>query len=348
MIIKSFETADFLDSAASPRRRTVRAVLLYGPDVGLSREYADRLTRSVVPDPADPFRTATLDAAALKDDPALLMNEIAAASLIGGQRVVRVTAADDALTASFKTLFVTAPGEALAVVLGAETLRKKSSLVKLFEAETTLSACIACYPDESASIAELARTTLAQDRIVIDGDALRQLSQTLGADRALVRSELEKLTLYVGPGQRATLEDVSACIGDSADYVLDSAFYAAAGGDAATLETALTRLRADGVEPVALLRMGSAHFLQLLRVRTQIDDGASIETALHTLKPPLFWKRIDAFRTQAKRWSPARSAAALRLLLDAEARCKTTATPPWTLCAHVLHQVAALTHSNAS
>ena len=45
----------------------VRAVLIYGPDGGLARERAEALHRTVVDDPTDPFGTAELTSADLKD-----------------------------------------------------------------------------------------------------------------------------------------------------------------------------------------------------------------------------------------------------------------------------------------
>ena len=68
----------------------VPAVLIYGPDAGLVKERLDRLTRSVLADPSDPFRLADLSMPMLKEDPARLADEIAALSMMGGRRVVQI------------------------------------------------------------------------------------------------------------------------------------------------------------------------------------------------------------------------------------------------------------------
>jgi DNA polymerase-3 subunit delta len=93
----------------------VRAVLLYGPDAGLVRERADLLARLVCPDLQDPFRVAELGGAQLAADPARLADEVAAQSLIGGRRVVRVREAGDGLAKLFAGTIDEAPGDGFVV-----------------------------------------------------------------------------------------------------------------------------------------------------------------------------------------------------------------------------------------
>src|SRR5258707_623617 len=73
-------------------RRSVRALLLYGPDEGRAREYARALVAGVAGQPPDPFRYAELSAAQIKEHPAALADEAGQLSFTGGRRVVRVRA----------------------------------------------------------------------------------------------------------------------------------------------------------------------------------------------------------------------------------------------------------------
>src|ERR1700723_1219486 len=79
------------------------AALLFGPDLGLVRERAERLAKTVVPDLRDPFRTTEMEASALSEDPARLFDEAAALSMTGGRRVVRVRNAGNALAKLFES-----------------------------------------------------------------------------------------------------------------------------------------------------------------------------------------------------------------------------------------------------
>ena len=63
-----------------------RVILVYGPDDGLVRERAAAMGKTVVADLNDPFNAVTLDAGQLADDPARLMDEALAMSMMGGNR----------------------------------------------------------------------------------------------------------------------------------------------------------------------------------------------------------------------------------------------------------------------
>src|SRR5262245_46785614 len=56
----------------------VIGILLYGPDLGLVRERAERLTTAIAGDTADPFRVSEIRPQQLRDEPGLLADEVAA------------------------------------------------------------------------------------------------------------------------------------------------------------------------------------------------------------------------------------------------------------------------------
>ena len=85
-------TAARINSFLQKPDAAARAVLIYGPDAGLVRERADELAKKIVPDFNDPFRVSILTGSMVADDPARLMDEMAAQALGGGRRLVRVTA----------------------------------------------------------------------------------------------------------------------------------------------------------------------------------------------------------------------------------------------------------------
>ncbi len=62
------------------------------------QERAAIIGRTIVADLNDPFNVAVLDGGILKDDPARLRDEASAISMMGGDRLIRVEEAGDALT----------------------------------------------------------------------------------------------------------------------------------------------------------------------------------------------------------------------------------------------------------
>ena len=323
----------------------IGCVLVFGPDRGLVAECAETLMRATVDDPDDPFSVTPLDGATIKADPPRLADEAAAMSFSGGRRVVRIADATDALTAAFKNyLAILSAGEgntanALVIAEGGE-LAARSSLRRLFEAEKTAAAAIACYGDEGRGLEDFIARTLADHGVSASPDALALLAQSLGADRLVTRSELEKLVLFKGGSGEIGFDDVRASIGDSAAITLDAVIHAAAGGDHAALQASLDRALVEGTAPITVLRAVAGHFRRLHLAIGRMAGGDTPERAMASLKPPVIFKFQGAFRTQLRTWPEDRLSAAMSMLSEAELDCKTTGMPAEAVCKRVLMRIA--------
>jgi DNA polymerase-3 subunit delta len=63
-----------------------------------------------------------------------------------------------------------------------------------------------------------------------------------------------------------------------------------------------------------------------------MEDGAAVEDAMKSLRPPVFFRREAVFSRSVRLWSAAALAQATTRLWDAERACKRTGAPAETLC----------------
>ncbi len=300
-------------------------VLIYGPDRGLVAERAEVLARAIVDDPSDPFQTASITGAALKQDPARLADEAGAVSLTGGRRLVRLRQATDAIAPVIEGYLATATADAL-VIADAGVLGPRSKLRRLFEKAKNVVA-LACYEDDGRSLSQLILETLGRHGLTASPDALAFLAGHLGSDRGVTRAELEKLALYMGRPGRVELDDAMAAVGDSASTSIDAVVFAAATGDAPALDTALRRAFGEGVPPVTVLRAAARHIMRLHRAAGLVAAGMSPVEAVKALRPPVIFFNQKMFVAQLRQWEGNGLSRALDILLDAELDCKTTGMP---------------------
>ncbi|MSO92324.1 MAG: DNA polymerase III subunit delta [Rhodospirillales bacterium] len=316
----------------------VRAVLLFGPDQGLVRERADTIAGAIVGNLDDPFRVVVLSGASVKDEPARLRDEAAALSMTGGRRVVRVRDAMDGIAAVFAEFLADPIGESLIVVEAGE-LNKRSGLRRAFE-EALHAAAVACYGDRPGELADLVRASLRERGVRIADDALSAFVDLLGADRLIVRSELEKLVLYAGEKKEIERKDVVACVGDSAEHSFDDIVYATCEGDMAGIDESLWKALAEGVSPVAVLRAAQRHLARVLLVKGLMQGGESYERATATLFPKPHFAFEERFRAHVHRWERERLAWSLDRVLSAELACTTEGLPQSAVCNRALIAVA--------
>jgi DNA polymerase-3 subunit delta len=304
----------------------VRVVLLYGEDAGMIRDRAETLVRAVAGSLDDPFLVVELARDQMRDLP----NEAASMSLIGGRRVVRVREVTDAAAEILRAVL---KSEAPAlVVLEGGSLPSRSKLRTLLEAAPD-GAAIGCYPEEGRALEATIRSTLQETGVGIDPDALSWLAQHLGADRASTRAELEKLALYVGPGNRVDVDAAMTCVGDLAGLSLEDALFAATAGDVPTADRALELAMAEGTSPVQVLRVALNHLQRLHRVRLAMEEhGLPAADAARALRPPVFYRMVGAFNRALGLWSAESLRAAITAMTEAERGCKRTGWPDQALC----------------
>jgi DNA polymerase-3 subunit delta len=341
MIVRNHEADRFV---AAPPKALV-AALVYGPDAGLVQERAEKLARKVVPDLTDPFNVADFNETALLADPARLADEVAAISMMGGRRVVRIRGATNASAEIFQAFFSDIKGDAL-VGVEAGDLAKSAALRKLFEGGGH-TAAVACYPDSAQDLADVVRDGMRAEGLSITSDALEDAVSRLGSDRGVTRRELEKLALYAKGQDKVTIDDVRAVMGDEAEARSESACDAAGVGDFAGLDRELERLWTADAAPAQIIRGAMGHFQRLLLVRESMQRGEPVDVALKRLRPPLHFSRAASFKAQLQRWNSDRLGEALDMLLDAEALTRTTGVPAEAVTGRTLMNIAAMAKGRA-
>jgi DNA polymerase III subunit delta len=298
------------------------AVLIFGSDEGGVRDRAMEAVKQVAGALDDPFHVARLDDSTLAADPGRLADEVNALSLMGGRRAVWVENAGSAFLKAVEPLAGQKPGNI--IIAEAGNLAKSAKLRSLFESTGTFAA-IACYEDEGEALSRLVDQALAEDKLTIDDDARDALLALLGADRLLSRREIEKLVLYCHGQSRVTLADVQACVGDASGLSSDDLLAAAFGGELAETDRIFGRLLDLGTQGQQIAILAMSHAARLARLRVEVDRGKSVETAVKTARPPVFFKQQAALTRELALWDSDSLDEAGRLLNQAIIDTRTTA-----------------------
>jgi len=321
----------------------IRAALIYGRDLGVVRDRANQLASKVAERPDDPFDVAQLTEGDLADDAGRLEGELAAQSLMGGRRLVRLRftaekASADKLAA--EALVRHAAGELnpdAFLLIEAGALGRESGLRKAAE-KAQAAAVIPCYEDEPGDVARLVRETLAKDSVALNAEALALFVARMPKERGVARQEIERLALYLGPGSHATATpaELEAFLGVEPEASLSDAAADAFGGRLAEAQAGLRRARQEGEAGPAAVRAIGQYLGRLRRALTLHKSGAGLQEAAKA--SGVFWKQEREFLRQARSWNLEELDRIQPEVLAADRACKTAGSPD-----HLIAERLALT-----
>lgn len=325
----------------------VFAVLIYGPDSGLVSQRAEKLSKHVVEDLHDPFRVVDISMERLKDDPALLSDEMAAISFGGGKRLIRIRAEGGAgLAPAFKAAFTTATkhtAQDVCVVVTAGDLAATSALRQLFEQGDGIVA-LPCYVDDARSLTPVIREAIAQHGLRTEQGVVEYLATFCQGDRLMVLKEIEKLALYAGESKQVSLSDAAACVGESTESSLEDISNAVLLGQLAPLTQHYEKALHQGIVPIAIIRTLARGLARIAMLMELMEQGQSAESAVQSLRPPVFFKQVSLVTAQARRWEMLgldKLRRAQEKMIEVEIACKTTGNPAELLCHRALFEIAA-------
>jgi DNA polymerase III subunit delta len=311
-------------------------ILLFGPDEGLVSERAEIIAKSTVS--GDPANIMRLDGDAVAADPLLLADEANAISMFGGLRAIRVKAGGKSLTAALEPLLQALPQDAR-VILEAGDIKPTHALRALVE-KTKSCAALACYSEDSRSLAQWLDGLLGEQGLTIDSDARQALLGSLGQDRKRSRMEMDKLLLYAHGESRLSLQDVEAVITDAAALSTDQVIDAAFNGQLEIIENETRRVLADGMDAGVILGFAIRHAFLLLSLNEQIASGQSASESMKSHR--VSWKRERIVEAHVNRWPEARLKRAIQSLSDAVFNARRTAALADALAIRALWSLALL------
>jgi len=282
----------------------IRAVLVYGMDPGRIAELASRaaVALSHRTDPAGEI--VRIDDADLEDNPDRLIIELETVSMFAEAKVIRTTTGRRVNANLLKPVLEGAPPPT-ALVIEAGNLKPSDALRKAAEKSGWIGA-IACYADSERDLGDLIDEMVAAAGKSIAPSARDLLCARLGADRALSRGEIEKLTLYAAQKDQISDGDVDAIVGDATAATVDRIAIATADGKTADALADMARILTAGQSEQTILLAVQRHFLVLHRVRSFLDSGKRLDDVLRQMRPPLHFSLRDAVTRQTRAWPQVR------------------------------------------
>lgn len=195
----------------------------------------------------------------------------------------------------------------------------KQTKLKTLLTSATNGLLVSCYlnsiGDKTAFINKLG--------VVFERDALMYLAEHLEDALDNLKTDLEKIKLYITPRTEITLEDLKKNLSINIANEVVELVDAIAMRNRLQIQLSIQKAEYNGFDTIMILRYLSAHFTKLLQLKAMLSNGANLSDAFMQIKPAIFFKIQDAFKRQIGLWHESEILKLLQWLMKAELSVKT-------------------------
>lgn len=316
---------------------------------------AAALIQTLAPDIDPAFGATVLTSDDLIADPARLMDEMSAMSLLGGTRLVRLRLDHERSGAALGKIIKQIDAEPASVeaklVIEAGDLSTRSAIRKAAEAAKHIAA-LGCYPLGARDRADQIKSALGDLGIGITRDALDLWVPLIEGDHALAAGEIEKMALFKGYGTEdeatVTPEDIRTLAAGAQGSAIDPIIQDALSGRLDSLDARFRRAVEAKTSPIAIHFALQRHILRLCEAAERMDRGESALSATRSLRPPVFRMQEDGFVRTLNRWNGRALRSALSQCQTVERELKSTQAPSEALTERLLFGLARFAARRAS
>ena len=313
-------------------------VLVYGPDMGGVKTMEQRLIKRYLGQNPDPASVVEIDGDELKDNPGRLPDEVMSKSFFADKKVIRLRDAPDSAVELVQNAIAQLDDSVLLLLTSGE-LKKDSKIRKLYEDSKQLTALL-CYKEDGQNLRKTVAGFFAKNQINTDRDCLDYLCANLGDDRLVTENELEKIVLFLGNQKTLELDDLMQILADNSEMALSEIASSTAARSPAKLEKQLAKAFAENASGVAIIRAVIWHFNRLILVKKLCENNMPLDSAIASLRPPVFFKQTDIFRASLAKWSTARLEKAIERLTQLEKEVKSSTLDQDIICRDLLIKLA--------
>ena len=188
------------------------------------------------------------------------------------------------------------------IILNANILEKKSKLRNLFEKNEEL-IVIPTYKDTSLSLLEIARKFFYNYKVSISQEAINLLVSRCNGDRGHLKSELDKILIYMHGKKNINLEEIYKLTNLSENFSINELVDNSLSKNYQKTSEIINESNYKLEDGMIILRTFLQRAKRLLNIYEKQNNNVSFDSLINDYKPPIFWKDKPVVKKQLENWS---------------------------------------------
>ena len=289
MIIKSFELnkIDFKKN---------NFFLFYGENEGLKKEIIESNFKNNYPK-----KTFYYDESEVLNNKSNFFEEILSKSFFENEKLIIISRSTDKITSIIEEILEKKIDD-LVLILNSGSLEKRSKLRLLFEKNKEI-ICIAFYEDNNQTLSSIASQFFRNNKIQISQQAINLIINRCRGDRQNLKNELNKIESFIKNKKKIEISEILQLTNLAENYsVTELVDNCLAKNKNKTLNI-LNENNYNLEDCIIVIRTMLAKSKRLLKLFQEIKISNNIDSAISSIKPPIFWKDKQIVKDQINKWS---------------------------------------------
>jgi len=289
MIIKSFEL-NKIDLKKN------NFFLFYGENEGLKKEIIESNFKNNYPK-----KTFYYDESEVLNNKSNFFEEILSKSFFENEKLIIISRSTDKITSIIEEILEKKIDD-LVLILNSGSLEKRSKLRLLFEKNKEI-ICIAFYEDNNQTLSSLASQFFRNNKIQISQQAINLIINRCRGDRQNLKNELNKIESFIKNKKKIEISEILQLTNLAENYsVTELVDNCLAKNKNKTLNI-LNENNYNLEDCIIVIRTMLAKSKRLLKLFQEIKISNNIDSAISSIKPPIFWKDKQIVKDQINKWS---------------------------------------------
>ena len=193
--------------------------------------------------------------------------------------------------------------EDLIIIINSENLDKKSKLRAFFE-KSKKYICIAVYPDNNQTLAQLTLNFFKQKKILISQQNINFIVNKCNGDRDILENELKKIEHFSKNKKEITFDDLMKLINLSENHGISELIDNCLAKNQKKTLNILNENIFTSEDCILIIRTFLNKSKRILKLCNEFENSKNIERTISSAKPPIFWKDKEIVKQQIYKWKP--------------------------------------------
>jgi DNA polymerase-3 subunit delta len=287
MIIKSFELNKIKNSS--------KFYLFYGNNEGLKEETIKNLFEKNYSD-----KIYRYDEKEILENISDFYNSVLTKSFFDNEKLIIINRVTDKIKDVIEDLLEKDPPD-IKFVLNSKNLEKKSHLRKLFEKEKSI-ICVPFYEDNNQTLNSIISFFFRNKKIPISQQLINILIERSRGDRRNLNNELSKIESFSLSKKNINLEEIIKLTNLADNYSASELIDHSLAKNTRKTVSILNENNYSDEDNIIIIRTLLSKLKRLVKINELIDEKKSIDQAISSFKPTIFWKDKTLVTQQLKSW----------------------------------------------